>query len=186
MTSLPLALALSLGIPLVAVGSYMRARGYGGSREEIPAVSSSLGEIEGEAILLQDSIGWPYVYGSGTPATPWSDGSRGVDCSGYAQMCLVRLGRLSSGASDRGATSLAYGCDPVAVGDQFPGDLAYYPGHVVVVASYPDAVTGHSAVLSASGDPSDLVAGANPNARVKLYSTALYRGDFLTYMRLKS
>jgi hypothetical protein len=41
-------------------------------------------------------------------------------------------------------------------------------------------------VLSASGDPSDLVAGQNPNARVKLYTSALYRGDFLTYMRLKS
>jgi cell wall-associated NlpC family hydrolase len=184
MTSIPLAMALALGIPVAAVGLYVRARGYGGSREDIAAVDDST-QLDGEAALLADSIGWPYVYGRGTPATPWSEGPRGVDCSGYAQMCLVRLGRLSSSATDRGASSLAYGCDPVAVGDQTPGDLAYYPGHVVVVASYPDALTGHSAVLSASGDAQDLVAGLNPNARVKLYTSALYRGDFLTYMRLK-
>lgn len=129
------------------------------------------------------SLGWPYFFGKGTPATKWSDGPNGVDCSGYAQMVLVKLGLLSATAGDRGAAALADDSDPIAVGEQRAGDMAYYPGHVMIVAGNPGS-DGHSPVIGASGGDK-LTLGNNPNAKVKLFDSALYRGDFVTYMRLK-
>lgn len=178
----PLTLALALGVPVGLIGLYLRERGYSSAEAGMVDTRDS-GIVQGDALALVDSIGWPYWYGRGAPSTPWADGPLGVDCSGYAQMCLVRLGRLSASASDRGARTLADDSDPLAVGEQEPGDLAYYPGHVVVVASYPGA-DGHSAVLSASGHAYDL--GNNPDSRVKLYTTGRYRSDFVTYMRLRA
>lgn len=140
---------------------------------------SAASAVAGE---LADAIGWPYWYGQGGPSTPWANGSRGVDCSGFAQMALVRLGLLSSSAPDRSASALAYACDAVAVGEQVPGDLAYYPGHVAVVVGDPD-LDGHSAVMSADGHAT--TRGDVASEHVKVHSTARYRGDFVTYMRLK-
>jgi hypothetical protein len=134
-------------------------------------------------VEIDGSLGWPYFFGRGSPATPWSDGPKGVDCSGYAQMVLVKLGKLAKTATDRGSQALADASNPLKVGQQVAGDLAYYPGHVMVVAGEPDD-TGHSPVIGASGGTSTTF-GTNSNARVKLFDTALYRGDFVTYMRLK-
>lgn len=135
-------------------------------------------------LLVEESLGWPYWYGRGGPSTPWWEGAEGVDCSGYAQMVLVQLGKLDATATDRSARALADACDPVALGDQQPGDLAYYPGHVMVCAG-PPAADGHCPVAGASGGTSD-VHGDDPDARVKLFASGLYRGDFVTYMRLKA
>jgi hypothetical protein len=156
-------------------------RGSNSKREDVPPVDNPHLDATG---MLYESIGWPYFWAKGSPATPWESGPDGVDCSGYAQMALVRLGLLSPGYSDRGARSLADDSDPVVVGSQRPGDLAYYGGHVMVVLSQPGA-DGHSAVIGASGGDGTTF-GNDENARVKVYDSALYSGNFVTYMRLKA
>ena len=178
----PALLAVILGVPLALLAWYVRARGDGSERED----ESELGEGTAAAAAdeLADSLGWPYFFGGGSPATPWSEGSEGVDCAGYAQIALVHLGLLSSSAPDRGAASLADDSNPIDVGDQEPGDLAYYPGHVMVVISYPGS-NGHSKVMGASGGTATTF-GDDPGAYVKAFDSALYRGDFVTYMRLRS
>lgn len=178
--------ALAVGVPVGLLWWWAHDRGDG----------SELEDVEGEAVngstliessiraKLSDAIGWPYFFGKGSPSTPWEDGPEGVDCSGFVQMALVRLGKLASTASDRGAATLADDSDPIAVGSQRAGDLAYYPGHVVLVVGSPGA-DGHSPVMSASGGTSTTF-GDDPNARVKVFSTAEYRSDFVTYMRLRA
>ena len=169
--------------PAVALGGFAYwayRRGYNSAREDIPPVSNNTSTNLPSNVT--EALGWPYWYGKGTPSTPWSDGKNGVDCSGFVQMALVRMGSLSATYSDRGAAALADDSDPIPVGSQQPGDMAYYPGHVALVASYPGS-DGHSMVMCASGKATTL--GNVENDKVKLYNTALYRGDFSTYMRLK-
>lgn len=139
-------------------------------------------DAESVAGELASAIGWPYWYGKGTPATPWSSGPQGVDCSGFVQMALVRLGLLSSSAPDRSAAGLADVCDPVDVGEQVPGDMAYYPGHIAIVVGDPD-LDGHSAVMSADGHAT--TQGNVAGECVKVHGSARYRSDFVCYMRLK-
>jgi len=173
---LPLAL---LGAGGLAFYEYMRGRAS--LREDIdPATELPVGDLEA---VVDTSLGWPYSYGKGSPGTPWSDGVNGVDCSGYVQMALVEIGYLDSSATDRSAAELADGSDPVALGDQQPGDIAYYPGHVMLVCG-PPGEDGHSPVIGASGGTSS-THGDDPKAYVKVFDTGAYRGDFVTYMRLK-
>ena len=166
---------------LIAFGVWAFLRGSNSAREDSLTSNDYTRFALGDDI--RTSLGWPYFFGRGSPATKWEDGPKGVDCSGYAQMVLVRLGKLSSSAGDRGARTLANDSDPVAVGAQKPGDLAYYPGHVMVVASSPDK-SGHSMVIGASGG-TETTLGNDANARVKLFDSAMYRKDFVTYMRLR-
>ena len=168
--------------PFLALGGFVAwawKRGSNSAQADMP--DSVTASCDGRII---DALGWPYFFGKGDPSTPWSDGPKGVDCSGSAQMALVRLGELSSSAGDRGASSLANDSNPIPVGSQGVGDLAYYPGHVMVVCG-PPGPDGHSPVIGASGGHAYTL-GTDPNARVKLYSTGKYRSDFVTYMRLKS
>ena len=169
-------------VALLAGATWAFRRGWNSAREDVfdTALNTDLVTLP-DAIM--SSLNWTYFYGSGSPSTPWSEGGAGVDCSGYAQMVLVKLGKLLSTATDRGALDLANASNPVAVGSQTVGDMAYYPGHVVIVASEPGK-DGHSMVIGARGNPWDF--GNNPDSKVKLYSSALYRSDFSTYMRLKS
>lgn len=176
------ALAVALGVPLVLWRIWSDERGDNSELEDMPTGYADLDAVDASCASLLDSIGWPYWYGRGSPSTPWADGADGVDCSGHAQMCLVRLGLLSADASDRGATALANASEALQLGNQVPGDLACYPGHVAVVVSYPDA-SGHSQVLSASGTRA--TAGDNPAHVVKLQPTGAYRSDFICYMRLR-
>lgn len=134
--------------------------------------------------ILEDSLGWPYWWSKGSPSTPWSQGREGVDCSGYVQMVLVRLGALSPSAPDRNAYNLAMQSEPVAVGEQRVGDWAYYPGHAMVVVG-PPGPDGHSPVAGASGGGRG-DEGGNPDARVKLFRSALYNSEFVTYCRVKA
>jgi cell wall-associated NlpC family hydrolase len=154
--------------------------------EAEPEVSSYEGiEVYDELVnIVSDSLGWPYFWGRGDPSTPWEDGDQGVDCSGYTQMVLVRLGQLSSSAPDRNAYNLANASEPVAVGDQRPGDWAYYAGHAMIVAG-PPGPDGHSPVIGASGGgPDDK--GDNPNARIKMFrNAATYGPALVTYCRIK-
>lgn len=153
-------------------------------REDMISSLDPESQIDPSVGALEESLGWPYYWGRGSPSTPWADGAAGVDCSGYAQMAQVKLGLLSASAPDRSAAAMADACDPVAIGDQVPGDLVYYPGHVMVVCSYPGE-DGHSAVIGASGGGSS-TKGDDPGACVKVFDTALYRNDFSSYMRWKS
>lgn len=180
---MPLYLLLS---PLAAFSAYIAymafSRGYNSAREDMKAAINTSKSTLSASVL--DSLGWPYYIGKGSPSTKWEDGKNGVDCSGYAQMVLVKLGKLSPTAKDRNAATLANDSNPVKIGDQVVGDLAYYPGHVMVVAGNPGP-DGHSPVIGASGGHSYTV-GNDPNAKIKLFDTAKYRSDFVTYMRLKN
>ena len=158
-------------------------RGSNSSREDEPEASSTR-DVDADVEELLDAVGAPYFFGRGSPSTPWSELDDGVDCSGFAQIALVRLGLLDADATDRGARELADDSDPVELGHQEPGDLAYYPGHVMVVVGYPDE-DGHSPVLGASGGDATTF-GGDENAYVKLFDRGDYRDDFVTYMRLRS
>lgn len=157
-------------------------RGMNSAKEDQGVATSTAGTSLPSPIMA--ALGWPYYFGKGSPSTPWTDGPLGVDCSGFVQMALVKLGALSSSAPDRGAASLADDSAPIAVGGQQAGDLAYYPGHIMLVAGPPGS-DGHSPVMGASGGRSYTL-GNNPDARVKLFSSGKYRSDFVTYMRLKA
>ena len=170
-------LLIPIGIGAFAI--YAFYRGANSDTESIPQMSTTTGTTLPADVMA--SLGWPYFFGKGGPSTPWLDGANGVDCSGYAQMVLVRLGILKATDSDRGARALADAFKPVAVGMQKIGDLAYYPGHVMVVAGPPGS-DGHSPVIGASGG-TETTLGNNVNAKVKLFSTGKYRPDFVTYMR---
>ena len=186
-----------IGAVLVGAALYLGARAWAGAaaeansrREDAPETEEADVSDDEIAALVDSSLGWPYWYGKGGPSTPWSDGPDGVDCSGYVQMALVRLGLLPADGPRRRATSdsgailsLANICDPVAVGDEAPGDLAIYPGHVMLVVGETGA-DGHAAVCGASGGDAE-TEGNDPNARVKLFASALYRADFVTYGRIK-
>ena len=163
---------------------YAKRRGVAGPGETAAAGSESpLADCD---TRLVESVGWPYYFGRGSPSTPWADGPKGVDCSGYAQMALVRLGKLSSSASDRGVSSLSAESNPVEIGSQGIGDLALYGNsHVMVVCGPPRSSDGHSPVIGASSGGATTF-GGDPNARVKLFDSALYwASNFTTYMRLK-
>ena len=163
------------------VGWWLGKRAANSAREDTPEASIPMSAVDAPELLA--SLGWPYFYGRGGPSTPWSDGPLGVDCSGYAQMALVKLGLLSASAPDRGAKALADASNAVQLGKQRPGDLAYYPGHVMVVCGQAGA-DGHSPVIGASGGTRTTL-GTDPNARIKTFSSGRYRDDFVTYMRLK-
>jgi cell wall-associated NlpC family hydrolase len=137
------------------------------------------------ADVIRESLGWPYYWGRGDPSTPWEDGDRGVDCSGYTQMVLVRLGQLAPTAPDRNAYNLAMASEAVAVGDQRPGDWAYYAGHAMIVAG-PPGPDGHSPVIGASGGGSGDY-GDNPNARIKMFKNGgTYGPDLVSYCRIRA
>lgn len=179
----PALIAVIVGVPLGLLAYYVKNRGDNSALEdqEGPLAPRDAVDVAGQ---LGDAVGWPYFFGRGTPATPWENGPEGVDCSGFAQMALVRLGILSDYATDRGARTLADDSDPLETGEQEPGDLAYYPGHVAVVISDPGE-DGHSEVMCASGHATTF--GNLPDTEcVKVYATALYRSDFVTYMRLRA
>lgn len=179
---MPFLLLFGPPVALLGLAYWAFSRGANSAKEDMGSSNNTSGASLSPDIM--SSLGWPYYFGKGSPATKWADGKNGVDCSGYAQMVLVRLGKLVSTAGDRGAASLADDSNPVEIGDQQAGDLAYYPGHVMVVAGPPGS-DGHSPVIGASGGRSYTL-GNDPNAKVKYFDTALYRDDFVTYMRLKS
>jgi len=185
---MPAAVFPALLLGGVAVYAYLRGRDEAddSTREDDDEVTEYEGVTIYDALddLIDTSLGWPYAWGGGSPSTPWTDGARGVDCSGYVQMCLVLLGILSDTSTRTNSLGLANGSDAVPVGQQRVGDFAYYPGHVMLVAG-PPGPDGHSAVIGASGGDSS-THGDDPNARVKLFrNAATYRGDFVCYARIK-
>jgi cell wall-associated NlpC family hydrolase len=158
------------------------------AREDSREGTVSASADYGVADPLLDALGWLYTWG-GSPRT-WGDAEqlaragRGVvDCSGFASLALVRMG-LRKSYKRYTALTLANASDPVAWGKQQPGDIAVYPGHVMIVLSRPRS-DGDSKVIGASGGGSK-TRGNDPNARVKVFDSARYRKDFMTFGRLKA
>lgn len=159
------------------------------AREDMAESNPTSTSGYGIAGVLLDALGWLYTWGGAAGVTTWAaaeavaaKGKGVVDCSLFACLALVRMGvwkafrRLTS-------RQIADACAPVVWGQQRPGDLVYYPGHVMVVLSYPRA-DGDSEVIGASGGGSS-THGDDPNARVKVFKSARYRRDFVTFMRPK-
>jgi hypothetical protein len=133
------------------------------------------------ALDLLRCIGIRYWYGRGTPRTPWEEMRRGVDCSAFVAMSLVRAGLYRTTEPDRRATestpdrkSLA----DICVETRAPkfGDLAIYPGHVMFVL---DEVL----VIGASGGARQTL-GDDPRARVDMHRFD-YRHDFVCFGTLR-
>lgn len=162
-------------------------------------VESAGGGNMGKAAVLTELLGAPYYWGGhetdgadkDDSVTSWEEAVAllragatgwGLDCSLFANLALVKL-RLWPSFRRKTAATLAADSNPVKWGEQRPGDLAYYPGHVMVVLTHPDD-HGDSEVIGASGGGSGTF-GNDPNARVKRFASAKYRSDFVTFMRPK-
>jgi hypothetical protein len=185
---------IPLGVALLAGGALFSlsrggAVGESSQREDMAESTTVSTAGTGGASVLLAAVGWLYLWG-GAPVTTWAAavalGAAGkgvVDCSLFCSLALVKLGirktfkRYTSG-------TLAAACDPVPFGKQRPGDVAIYPGHVMMVLSDPDA-KGDSRVIGASGGGSK-TRGDDPNARVKTFDSAKYRKDFVCFGRLKA
>ncbi len=140
--------------------------------------------------LAQSVLGFRYSYGGGRTDRGWPQGWAGVhggkgwDCSGLTLAWSALLLRYRWDAPDRGARDIDQLCTPVETGHQKVGDVAVYKNrHVTAVVTGPDASTGHSAVLSASGGGAQ-TNGDDPSAIVRLMPRGDYRRDFLRYARL--
>lgn len=194
-------------MPLVIAGGLVGAVllfGKGGGRRSGNSareddVEGSAGGNMGKAAVLTELLGAPYYWGGhetdgadkDDSVTTWEEALAllragatgwGLDCSLFANLALVKL-RLWPAFKRKTAATLANDSNPVAWGEQRPGDLAYYPGHVMMVLTYPNAA-GDSEVIGASGGGSTTF-GNDPNARVKRFASAKYRSDFVTFMRPK-
>jgi hypothetical protein len=128
------------------------------------------------------AIGVRYYYSRGTPATPWADmRPKGVDCSGFVQMALVRAGLYRNTEPDRRATTSMPGrlsLADICIETKVPrfGDLAIYPNHVMLVLD-------EMLVIGASGGTSTTF-GDDARACVGLHRFD-YRRDFLCFGTLK-
>ena len=117
--------------------------------------------------VLLEAWGEPYDWAQGDITTPWLNGMRGYDCSGFAQGALVHLGLIPPSArfqpNDRGAYQLAMDSERVPEGTERLGDLAFYGtpvSHVMVVIA-------PGIVLGARGGGSS-THGDDPSAYVDL------------------
>jgi len=100
--------------------------------------------------LVDSTVGWPYVHGGGGPGR-LSAGRTGVDCSGYVTNILYKIG-LVDGEARVNADWLRAHATPIPKGQQQPGDVLAFHGHVELVYSYPDT-NGEVVLIGASGKP---------------------------------
>jgi cell wall-associated NlpC family hydrolase len=143
---------------------------------------------------LIDLLAWwgtPYSYGAGRPSdalTHWPpaapprgvNGGAGIDCSGFAQVALVRLGLLASAEIDRSAAALFDLGSAISLDHASLGDLVFYGprGHVQHVVLY----IAPGVILGADGGTST-TNGNDPRAFVRL-DRLDYRPDFLGARRM--
>lgn len=144
---------------------------------------TTLGQLVYDPLVqdLMTTIGIPYHWGAGKPSTPWPPKpDDGLDCSGCAQVMLVRLGYLKPTEPDRNAFGLANACDPIVAGVSL-GDLVFYgiPGAITHVM----VCLGNGWCIGATGGGS-MTKGDDPTAYVMLKRT-LYRKDFRCIGRIK-
>ena len=188
MNAAPVVALVALAFAVLFSKSRGGAVGENSEREDMPE-TSKVGNV-GIASVLLDAVGWLYTWGGAAGAVTWAaakaiaaTGVGVVDCSLFVSLALHKLGirKTFKRYTSRG---LAAASDPIAWGKQVPGDIVYYPGHVMVVLSHP-AASGDSQVIGASGGGSS-THGDNPNAKVKVFGSMKYRKDFVCVMRLKA
>lgn len=92
---------------------------------------------------------WPYLWGGGGPGVAW--GRRPVDCSGFVTMALEHAGLVPRGVRRWGREAARALGRKIAWGQQRPGDIVTYPGHVELVWTWPNA-EGDSQIIGASGN----------------------------------
>ena len=131
------------------------------------------------ALDILGCVGVPYAWAVGTPGTPWPPVQS--DCSGFAQMVLVRGSQLRRTEPDRSAAGLADVCDPVKPQETKLYDLLFYGGHHV---SHVMVAIGGGWVVGASGGGPN-THGDDSRAFVKLERWD-YRGDCITGGRIKA
>ncbi len=143
--------------------------------------------------LVEPALGVPYVWSGGGANARFPEGSlgrvlsparRGWDCSGFVLGLLALLGAVPwEWVTPRNSTGLRQLCAPVPWGSQRPGDLAFYEGHVVVIATFPDPA-GDSVIVEAGGGRST-TNGDDPRARVRIRGGIRQgRGGFLALGRM--
>ena len=141
-------------------------------------------------VALLEPLGVPYSWGAGAlrdglagwPAgVPGVGGGVGYDCSGYAQLALLRLGIVRPDAwEDLRAVDLANASNPLAAELAEPGDLVFYASplnHVMVAL-------GCGMVVGAAGGGSHTNADS-ASACVQVRPLH-YRADLVTVGRLKA
>jgi len=175
--------AQKLALALCFAWVLLPRRKGGSEREDKPVAGWT-----DSASVLVEALDVPYSWGAGSPSSPWPGGAPGVnggvgwDCSGFAQAGLVQLGKLSSSATDRSAQDLANRASSVSSGDETEGDMAFY-GSSWSKVTHVMLHLGNGQVIGASGGGSATNAD-DANARVKIFNTPRYRGDYLGTRRL--
>ena len=137
----------------------------------------------------------PYLWAGGSPPYDrWPLGGddnfpAGYDCSGFVVVFARRVGVLSHQCPRLVTGSIANGCVPVAVGQQRPGDFAFWNdyGHVGMVVAAADAAKGgHSWTLAANHGKGGSTPANDANGAVDFQhpGTGGWYGD-VSYVRRK-
>lgn len=128
-----------------------------------------------QALALCEALGAPYSWGAGKLSdvvAGWPGGVAGKgdgigwDCSGFAQVCLMRLGIVRTDAwTDISAHDLANACRPVDV--PALGDLAFYGSggrisHVTVCLDARVCIGANGGVPSTNGNEPEACVQARP------------------------
>lgn len=157
-----------------------RAGGDSSAREET-APGLSAADDAGDVAIFREALGVPYYWGAGR-GEPYP--AKGYDCSGYVDSALRAAGYALPWAASAASTSAMYSAlgapRALSPGEEAPrGAIIAYgtktPSHVMLS-------TGEG-VIGASGGGSS-TRGDDPNAAVKEFETAWYRGDLLGYWLL--
>lgn len=147
--------------------------------------------------IVKAALGQPYWYGAGGIDCPWPVGGPGgganapfgYDCSGFVLRAWQHLGLIHKKTPvGRRARDLGAFVERVEVGEQMPGDAAFYASgsevsHVQLVVGLPDPANSmHSVCFGANGGGGSTL-GNDPDACVKL-STGNYWSKFVYYGRV--
>ena len=132
-----------------------------------------------------EAKGVPYYYGGDGV---WPVGRPGFDCENFMRRCLGRAGVLSLRVPDRVAADWVSRCQPVGVGAQGPGCVAFYGdgtkvSHVVVVLTGPvPELGGHSYIIGANHGGRKTL-GNDPKAKVDVQPATWWKSGFMGYAR---
>lgn len=133
------------------------------------------------AARAKEAIGIPYSWGGASAGgKPFVWPPSVTDCSEFVSLMLARLCVVSHSMGRQTTSTMSANFDPVAVGQQRPGDVAFFYdyNHVELVVSEPDS-TGHSVTIGARGGGSSTY-GGDPDAYVKERSASSERASWGT------
>lgn len=98
--------------------------------------------------IAMDFLAAPYVWGGRT--------AMGIDCSGLVQIVLAMQGKRAHRDSDMQFKTIG---KPVDRGDLQAGDLAFFPGHVGIMADSENMLHANATHMAVTIDPLDEVIG---------------------------